>query len=177
MYIPYVCVHVCVNAHMCVRTSRQYNHMSVMYVCVRAWVRACVCVLVGNTSTCLSCMCKCYLYLPLCLRLFLATALATINKLQVGKKNAGRNLIQQITELKALNMKYPTEEAAMALIDDIVEGITKINGGMFVVTTLISHALVCRPSASARAYRQTYTFQTQQKGMVGLSGMAGRSNW
>ena len=42
---------------------------------------------------------------------------------------------------------------------------------------LISHALVCRPSASARAYRQTYTFQTQQKGMVGLSGMAGRSNW
>ena len=42
---------------------------------------------------------------------------------------------------------------------------------------LISHTLVCRPSASARAYRQTYTFQTQQKGMVGLSGMAGRSNW
>ena len=41
---------------------------------------------------------------------------------------------------------------------------------------LISHALVCRPSALARAYKQTYTFQTQQKEMVGLSGMAGWSN-
>ena len=47
----------------------------------------------------------------------------------------------------------------------------------FFLSILISHALVCRSSASARAYRQTYTFQTKQKGMVGLSGMAGRSNW
>ena len=46
-----------------------------------------------------------------------------------------------------------------------------------ILMALIPHALVCRPSASARAYRQPYTFQTQQKGMVGLSGMAWRSNW
>ena len=65
----------------------------------------------------------------------------------------------------------------MSIMKSIFLLLTEVEVNILFIAFLISHALVCRPSALARAYRQTYTFQTQQKGMVGLSGMAGRSNW
>eukprot|EP00117_Sycon_ciliatum_P016192 scpid8180/ scgid15731/ Phosphatidylinositol 3,4,5-trisphosphate-dependent Rac exchanger 2 protein; DEP domain-containing protein 2 len=68
-----------------------------------------------------------------------AQTLTTINKLQAGKQNAGRKLIQQVTELKSINSKCPTEEGTMPLIDDILSGIKNINDE---VCRCLLHAMI-----------------------------------